>query len=1407
MLEVEMHSPSFRTTRSASAKRARSPDNVSERPAKRLSLAIDSPLSAAEHSFHYFATGPPSSASTSRHSSEDWVRQANGLSIDSPLFPSVNSYVQGVDSSVDEGMVVDEEVHMGVISRRPYLPPLHTESDTLMQSPVPAPAQQPPTSRPSATYITTPSGGSNSLSLPAINVLPATPELLSRTRPSTPVNSDRDHSSTMNISPTNSFAVPGSPASRKHRFMMGPRANCENIPICPNNSLQKIMSTTLPLFWDLSSVSKKQRIDASVKLIGALEQFQAQFVPKDERSEDEGEDDDMPVDSIDKFNVQDVSYSIRRLIRGLASPRESSRLGFAVALTELLSRLDTVNCSQIMALVNDATKSQGSMTGQEERDVLFARLFGLTAIIQSGLIVRTKPLPFSASSETSASSLANFQEAITTLVALGEKKSWLRESAWWSLSLAIDALNTSDVQWKVPAFDATIQCIFNENIPWSPEKVAITLKLQNMLPDQEWRKLLSPAFKSSDLLANANLQILGRILKENATEDDAENGLPKLAAGSWKPQLHFVWGIILDQLLPAPGVPVFTKGSFQEFFRVVIDETLFSSTSSQERKYSGFQVFQKALPRVTEDNLPMLFTKNFMRSWINHLSHNDRYLHKVARQVATDIQDLAQTRPQIGFALILQLTGVHGSQQFDQLTKSKTIEAILASMNPEGIKAYITHLVSLINPLTESEEPDMQAINSRRAWVIDQLSALIRNVGIPKADDWVMSILDWLVLNGLFVVKKKSEKSPFIGLRKISTPPFSDILRDQCRNRLLSCLAELTHQTRSLTLDEDRTIKCPGIASDDEFWISKVIGSVERLKEDTKRVALLVEADEVDSSLQAKVNETVAKLRQVSGPQREAAKGAELLVSGMLLQYYAAPESDIDTSTLEDCVDASIRMFFSTKKKGKKSQKAAEDSTDPPPEPIDIMVDTIIGFLEKSTSYMRNLGNQVFFLLSSSVQASTVDLVLTQLERRDPAELAQDNDDSEEEDYGDEDGSHSDSDSDSSENLDDGSSDGEVDPELRRKIAEALRVNGADAASQDEDGDDDASEEELMDDEQMLAVDDQLAQIFRMRENASKSRNVDTQREATHFKNRVLDLVDTFLKNQPSSALVIRVLLPLVELSSISNADERQLADKAKGVLKRIAKSKDIPSNPDVEEVKLALTELHTRARKLHSSELLATLSQCSLYVARILIESGAQDAVATAYRDSLQDFMTRKNSALNNNFFLDAIRRHPSTIWALRNDILSLSGAAVNGYRKSQCLQLLQPLVTHTSPTENGKEIIDFMLSLRQALIQSLTDASEGKNSLTAAQVKDLLRLASFGVNFTQRIASAAEMRTAWDFDAWEVMGRKLGDSERFKSSIGLRKTCQKLATSQVATPSSKRKADTSGDISQSKKKKKTVT
>ena len=67
--------------------------------------------------------------------------------------------------------------------------------------------------------------------------------------------------------------------------------------------------------------------------------------------------------------------------------------------------------------------------------------------------------------------------------------------------------------------------------------------------------------------------------------------------------------------------------------------------------------------------------------------------------------------PRIGFSLILQLTGVNGSRQFDKLTKTKTVESILTSMDNEGIKSYIDYLLKQVDdePSSETYAPSFLA--------------------------------------------------------------------------------------------------------------------------------------------------------------------------------------------------------------------------------------------------------------------------------------------------------------------------------------------------------------------------------------------------------------------------------------------------------------------------------------------------------------------------------------------------------------------------------------------------------------------------------------------------------------------------------------------------------------------------
>jgi DNA polymerase phi len=127
-----------------------------------------------------------------------------------------------------------------------------------------------------------------------------------------------------------------------------------------------------------------------------------------------------------------------------------------------------------------------------------------------------------------------------------------------------------------------------------------------------------------------------------------------------------------------------------------IPESLFANSSSSERKYWGFSIILMSLPVLPADLLPQIFTPNFMRSWINNLSSQDRYLHKAAMQIAKALQETVKSNPTVGFTLLSQLVGKHGRPDFDKVTKTKLVEAIMSSMSSEGVKEYVTYLQGVV---------------------------------------------------------------------------------------------------------------------------------------------------------------------------------------------------------------------------------------------------------------------------------------------------------------------------------------------------------------------------------------------------------------------------------------------------------------------------------------------------------------------------------------------------------------------------------------------------------------------------------------------------------------------------------------------------------------------------------------
>ena len=121
-------------------------------------------------------------------------------------------------------------------------------------------------------------------------------------------------------------------------------------------------------------------------------------------------------------------------------------------------------------------------------------------------------------------------------------------------------------------------------------------------------------------------------------------------------------------------------------------------------------------------------------------------------------------------------------------------------------------------------------------------------------------------------------------------------------------------------------------------------------------------------------------------PGRKAATGARLLLFSNLLLSYEPSKGDTShddendpIQKLAECVETVDKVFLLPTKKGKKFKKLEriEPKSGEDTKPVDLLVDDLIGYLEKSSAFMRMVANRVFEAISGELEGSTVRLLLT----------------------------------------------------------------------------------------------------------------------------------------------------------------------------------------------------------------------------------------------------------------------------------------------------------------------------------------------------------------------------------------------------------------------------------------------
>ena len=194
-------------------------------------------------------------------------------------------------------------------------------------------------------------------------------------------------------------------------------------------------SVDLDLFWKLSSADESVRSNAAIVLVDALQTVQGKHSAHHPKSTKDGDSAELNANG---ELCDDLVYSVKRLVRGLASSREGARHGFSLALTLVLRTFPVVGAKAVFSLVLEILQVKAA-SAQEEKECGFGRLFGCMCLFQAGRLRPAEEEITLAMNESSCESLLSWK-VVEELLRLMKSKSFMTEACSHSLILLLESI-------------------------------------------------------------------------------------------------------------------------------------------------------------------------------------------------------------------------------------------------------------------------------------------------------------------------------------------------------------------------------------------------------------------------------------------------------------------------------------------------------------------------------------------------------------------------------------------------------------------------------------------------------------------------------------------------------------------------------------------------------------------------------------------------------------------------------------------------------------------------------------------------------------------------------------------------------------------------------------------------------
>ncbi|XP_071179538.1 myb-binding protein 1A-like isoform X2 [Mytilus edulis] len=997
-----------------------------------------------------------------------------------------------------------------------------------------------------------------------------------------------------------------------------------------NNEIKalKIDKQILDKFWTLSESSSAEIIKATDQLVVLLK------IKQKRNTENE--------------LSQELEYSVKRLVKGLASSRETARQGFSVALCQILRKFDVVTVEEFLNLISKHLKLPKKESKAEKGSSFLGESLAYLTLIQSGRLLQGDG--------------QFIKKVIRGLLWVSEKRVYLRQICYNGIRLVVQQLSSEDFEQHAwPEIEGELKKGW-EGCSADVFSLLITCRKQHS--ELVNKDFLQEHWKTKKLFKDDHFTKIWNILMEGTSCD---------------PVIHHVNKVVVQEL-------VNNKCSLGKFWQA--GQGVVFGKSQVKLLNLGFHMLLELLPLVkTADEMKQLLSRETVKMWVKNVDGKLRDLNPlltVTKTLGTEIVNIMKSCNNSDMQIAIMKSIVQ-TQGFPGNQTTKTLDHLVTQLSAEAAKDYGNYLMQTLIQQIRSVDPRPIGMMTSLHMLI-HLRTLVSLSSTAADHQWQLELLEFLMLHSYWKVVKESKAIKHCNHK-------CDEMEDKIRKQFQDSLHKSLTQLLIYKTENSKTLSVHAY-KDTIYLLATYVQTL--LDDKTNTVALVKPMRH-----QARADwDTVFKhLKEIHSKEDTPVNHAfELLFLFNAIQIFTDGSSD--NSGLED-------LIVCYKKASETKRKSVGKTPKKEPAWIEVLTELLLSMMSQGSTFARMVANNVCACMAKHITPEAMSLITEVLKVQNPGEdnsLLDIEDDEDMEDM-ESDGEEEDQDkeaeekeeSDADEDIDSSDSEeekDEVDEEFRTAIKSAL---GPAAVEEGED-DDDEEEDEDMSDSEMFKLDAALAMVFKNSKRNKDKEKKETQRQLGSFKLRVLDLVETLVRTPLSGDLVLDLLFPLLELMihGEKEKENRELSNKACGVFKQLYKRAKVNSSAiaDTERSLESLKSVIEMSKKVIDRSLLLSVSDAYFLITKLLINVEPSDIakpkktkseeherlhkeVIRILAEELEICLTKKKSKINMEFFTNLVSKDPAIYWPLSKTLFKiLKGDDPKGFFKIQACSLLAVII-----------------------------------------------------------------------------------------------------------------------------------